>query len=119
MLRVIFFKFFLLLSLSLTAQNFNTEEFLDGQWCDIDKVDCFNIIAKDGLLIYETLTGDFRTGVEIIGYDEKTKTILWELVRTSKNTNRFKILNQNKVEFNNNNRRTILYRQKAVASTSN
>lgn len=112
MLRIIFFKVFLLFSLILTAQNFNSSEFLDGQWCDKDKADCFNIIATDGLLIYETLTGDFRTGIEIIGYDEKTETIFWELVRTSKKTNRFKILNPNKVEFDNNNRRTILYRQK-------
>ena len=112
MIRIIFFKVFLLFSFVLMAQNFNSSEFLDGQWCDKDKVDCFNIIATDGLLIYETLTGDFRTGIEIIGYEEKSNTILWELVRTNRQITRFKILNKDKVEFDNNYRRTILYRQK-------
>ena len=35
------------------------------------KIDCFNIIAENGLVIYETPTGDFRSGVEIINYDKK------------------------------------------------
>lgn len=111
MLRILLFKTTLLFSLVLTAQNFNSRKFLEGQWCDKAKIDCFNIIAIDGLLIYETITGDFRTGIEIIGYNDKTKTILWELVKTNKKTNSFKILNKNKVEFDNNNRRTTLYRQ--------
>ena len=66
MLRILLLKIFLLSSLLSIAQDFNIEEFLDGQWCDKDQVDCFNIIAMDGLLIYETPTGDFRTGIEII-----------------------------------------------------
>ena len=111
MLRILLFKTTLLFSLVLTAQNFNSRKFLEGQWCDKGKIDCFNIIAIDGLLIYETITGDFRTGIEIIGYNDKTETILWELVKTNKKTNSFKILNKNKVEFDNNNRRTTLYRQ--------
>lgn len=111
MLRILLFKTTLLFSLVLIAQNFNSRKFLEGQWCDNAKTDCFNIIAIDGLLIYETITGDFRTGIEIIGYNDKTETILWELVKTNKKTNRFKILNKNKVEFYNNNRRTTLYRQ--------
>lgn len=110
MLRILLFKTTLLFSLVLITQNFNSRKFLKGQWCDKAKIDCFNIIAIDGLLIYETITGDFRTGIEIIGYNDKTETILWELVKTNKKMNRFKILNKNKVEFYNN-RRTTLYRQ--------
>ena len=112
MLRILLLKISLLFSLLSNAQDFNIEEFLDGQWCDKDQVDCFNIIAMDGLLIYETPTGDFRTGIEIVDYEENSQTISWELVRTNRQINRFKIINQDKVEFDNNFRRAILYRQK-------
>ena len=112
MFKVLLFELFLLFSLLSNEQDFNVEEFFDGQWCDKNQVDCFNIIAMDGLLIYETLTGDFRTGIEIIEYEEKSKTISWELVRTNRQINLFKILNQDKVEYDNNFRRAILYRQK-------
>ncbi len=107
---LIIFSFFS--PLYIVAQNFNVEDFLDGQWCDKEKFDCFNIIAENGLVIYETPTGDFRSGVEIINYDKKKGIITWELIKTSRKTNTFRIISKNKVEFDNGNRRSTLYRQK-------
>lgn len=101
-----------LFPLYIIAQEFNVEEFLNGQWCDKEKSDCFNIIANNGLIIYETPTGDFRSGIEIISYDKKKDVIKWELIKTSRKTNSFRIISKNKVEFDNGNRRSILYRQK-------
>ena len=103
---------YLLFPLYTVAQEFNVEEFLNGQWCDKEKSDCFNIIANNGLIIYETPTGDFRSGIEIISYDKKKDVIKWELIKTSRKTNSFRIISKNKVEFDNGNRRSILYRQK-------
>ena len=103
---------FFLFPLYTIAQEFNVEEFLNGQWCDKEKSDCFNIIANNGLIVYETPTGDFRSGIEIISYDKKKDVIKWELIKTSRKTNSFKIISKNKVEFDNGNRRSILYRQK-------
>ena len=110
MCLIILFSFFS--PLHIVAQNFNVEEFLDGQWCDKEKIDCFNIIAENGLVIYETPTGDFRSGVEIINYDKKKGIITWELIKTSRKTNTFRIISKNKVEFDNGNRRSTLHRQK-------
>ena len=42
---------FFLFPFSIIAQEFNVEEFLNGQWCDKEKSDCFNIISKNGLII--------------------------------------------------------------------
>ncbi|PWH10130.1 hypothetical protein DEJ39_07965 [Bacteroidetes bacterium SCGC AAA795-G10] len=103
---------FLLFPLYTIAQEFNVEEFLNGQWCDKEKSDCFNIIVNNGLIIYETPTGDFRSGIEITSYDKKKDVIKWELIKTSRKTNSFRIISKNKVEFDNGNRRSILYRQK-------
>lgn len=95
-----------------TAQDFDPEKYLNGQWCDADEVECFKITSSDGLLIYETLTGDFRAGISITGYDEDTNTIHWEIIRTRKKTNHFKVLGKNKVEYDNNSRRVLMYRKK-------
>ena len=103
---------FFLFPLCIIAQEFNVEEFLNGQWCDKEKSDCFSIIANNGLIIYETPTGDFRSCIEIISYDKKKGVIKWELIKTSRKTNSFKIISKNKVEFDNGNRRSLLYRQK-------
>ena len=48
------------------------------------KSDCFNIIANNGLIIYETPTGDFRSGIEIISYDKKKGVIKWELIKAKR-----------------------------------
>lgn len=93
------------------AQDFNPEKYLSGQWCDADKVECFKITSADGLLVYETLTGDFRAGISIVGYDQENNTIHWEIIRTNKKTNHFKILGKNSVEYDNNSRRVLMYRQ--------
>ena len=98
--------------LGVFAQDFSAEEFLNGQWCDKEKSDCFNIIVDSGLIIYETTTGDFRSGLEIINYDKKKGIITWELIKTSRKTNKFRIISKNKVEFDNGNRRSTMYRQK-------
>ena len=47
-----------------------------------------------------------------ISYDKKKGVIKWELIKTSRKTNSFKIISKNKVEFDNGNRRSLLYRQK-------
>ena len=101
-----------LLPMYIFSQDFNVGQFLDGQWCDKEKSDCFNIIDDKGLIIYETPTGDFRSGVEIINYDKKKGVITWELIKTSRKTNTFRIISKNKVEFDNGNRRSTMYRQK-------
>ena len=111
-MKIFLIIFSFLSPLYIVAQNFNVEDFLDGQWCDKEKFDCFNIIAENGLVIYETPTGDFRSGVEIINYDKKKGIITWELIKTSRKTNTFRIISKNKVEFDNGNRRSTLYRQK-------
>ena len=95
-LNQICFLFFLF-PLSIIAQEFNVEEFLNGQWCDKEKSDCFNIIANNGLIIYETPTGDFRSGIEIISYDKKKGVIKWELIKTSRKTNSFKIISKKRL----------------------
>ena len=109
--KLLFFLFFLFPVL-IFAQKFNAEEFLNGQWCDKEKTDCFNIKAGNGLIVYETITGDFRSGIEIINYDKKKGVIKWELIKTSRKTNSFRIISKNRVEFDNGNRRVNLYRQK-------
>ena len=103
---------FILFYSHVFSQDFSAEEFLNGQWCDKEKSDCFNIIAGSGLIIYETITGDFRSGLEIINYDKKKGIITWELIKTSRKTNTFRIISKNKVEFDNGNRRSTMYRQK-------
>ena len=102
----------MIMCLFAVAQDFDTAKFLDGQWCDADEIECFKISLTDGLLIYETLTGDFRAGVEIVNYDKNTKTIYWQIIRTAKRTNHFKILGKNIVEYDNNGRRVLMYRKK-------
>ena len=103
---------FFLFPVILFSQEFKAEELISGQWCDKEKVDCFNIIVDNGLIIYETTTGDFRSGIEIISYDKKKGVIKWELIKTSRKTNTFRIISKNKVEFDNGNRRVNMYRQK-------
>lgn len=103
---------FFLFPVLIFAQEFKAEEFLNGQWCDKEKNDCFNIIADSGLIMYETITGDFRSGIEIINYDKKKGVIKWELIKTSRKTNSFRIISKNRVEFDNGNRRVNLYRQR-------
>ena len=51
-------------------------ELISGQWCDKEKIDCFNIIVDNGLIIYETTTGDFRSGRDN-NYDKKG-IIIWD-----------------------------------------
>ena len=103
---------FFLFPIIIFSQEFKAEEFISGQWCDKEKVDCFNIIVDNGLIIYETTTGDFRSGIEIISYDKKKGIIKWELIKTSRKTNTFRLISKNKVEFDNGNRRVNMYRQK-------
>ena len=79
---------------------------------ELNETDCFNIIADSGLIMYETITGDFRSGIEIINYDKKKGVIKWELIKTSRKTNSFRIISKNRVEFDNGNRRVNLYRQR-------
>lgn len=94
----------------IEAQAIDLAEYLNGKWCDNDEIECFKIVSADGLLTYETLTGDFRAGVEIVDYNPKTKIIRWQIIRTNKKVNQFKILGKNRVEYNNNNRRIEMRR---------
>ena len=92
------------------AQDFDVADYLNGKWCESEEIECLKITKADGLLTYATLTGDFRGGIEIVDYDPETKVIRWQIIRTNKKINQFKILGKNSVEYNNNNRRIQMFR---------
>jgi len=96
---------FFILTFLITNQDFDVNRFLDGKWCEGKNNECFYLSYVDGLMIFETPDGSFKSGVEVVRYDKKQNRIYWRIVWTTKETQYFQILNnKNYIEYFDGNR---------------
>ena len=87
-----------LLSFFGSNQEFDAERYLNGQWCKKNTdTECFTLTYDQGLLLFEIPDGGYIEGVEVIKYDESERKIFWKIVGTNKDTQNFKIIDNDNV----------------------
>ena len=92
--------FVILLNFFTSNQEFDAERYLNGQWCKKNtETECFTLTYDRGLLLFEIPDGGYIEGVEVIKYDAEEKKIYWKIVGTNKDTQNFKIIDNNKVVY--------------------
>lgn len=95
-MRLVYLFFFF--SFFNPVQQFEVESYLNGEWCKkASDSECFSLIYDHGLLLFEVPDGGYVEGVELIRYDEKEKKIYWKIVGTQKDTQNFRVLDEDNV----------------------
>ena len=92
------------------SQEFDTDKYLNGTWCQKGNQECFDLISQDGLLMFAIPDGGYIAGVEILKYDDINKKIFWRIFGTAKETQYFEILKKNKVNHFDGVKTKALYR---------